>query len=322
MLAVLFAFSAITVPASAEVLGPNDVSLNVSPQNPGPAEIVTLSLSSFSVDIARALVEWSVGGGGREGGLGDSKFSFKTKALGLPTTVTVVITPEGNLPITKTITITPLTVDILWEATDSTVPPFYRGRALPTSESAVKFVAIPQVPSGGTFAAPGNFFYTWQENYTPRQSASGYAKNSYATAMDYLNPTKHISVDVSGKNGATITHNEISLSPIKPELVWYGSNPLYGPVFDRALVGDITVKDNDASIIAEPYFFSPGSPTSKNLTYKWQLNGTAIAAPSSPNLVSLHRDTDAKGDATLAVSVSNTKKLFQELSGSLILHLQ
>jgi len=45
--------------------------------------------------------------------------------------------------IDKEIVIEPAQLDILWESTDSYVPPFYEGKALPSIESTIKVVALP-----------------------------------------------------------------------------------------------------------------------------------------------------------------------------------
>ena len=195
---------------------------------------------------------------------------------------------------------------------------------MPTSESAtVRFVAIPQVlSSSGSLVAPGDFVYDWQENYTEDDAKDGYGKNGFDAIMDYLNPTKHVSVDVSGRDGSVIASNETDLSPSQPDVIWYASSPLYGPLYDQALSDTYTVVGSDTSIMAEPYFFSPGDTASPSLQYSWTLNGSPIDTPNVPNSLFLHRNSSDTGSATLSVEIRNSTKILQDLTANLNLSLE
>ena len=164
---------------SAFAQNASDVSVTLSPENPGPNQSVTITLVSYSVDIESADIEWTKDNGSPTGGIGSTTYTFTTKALGVPTNITVTIDPVGSARITKTITVKPMSADILWQATDSTVPPFYRGKAMPTSESEVKFVAIPDVQStSGGLISGRSLVYDWSENYNADAADSGYGKDS------------------------------------------------------------------------------------------------------------------------------------------------
>ena len=320
-LAVLFFSAAGNVHAQIPTAG--DISISVSPTNPGPLEDVTISIQSYSVNIPAADIEWSVDGKSEVGGIGQSNHTITTKNIGSPTTVRVTITGVGSVPVTRSIVITPMAVDILWQAIDSVVPPLYRGKALPTSESQVKFVAIPQIKSqNGTLLSSQNFLYSWSEKYTVQQSRSGYGKDSFTTNMDYLNPIKHIGIDVSVRDGSIATKSSLDLSPVQPKILWYASSPLYGPQFDRALGDSYIVSGSETSIVAEPYFFSPADPSDKAISYVWSLNGQPLSTPAIPNALFLHRESKATGKATLDLSVTNLARLFQEGKAHLNLSLQ
>ena len=284
---------------------------------------MTITLSSFTEDLKAAFISWTVDGHALVGGIGEDSITIKTKGLGASTTITALVTALGQAPVERTVTISPTSVDMLWEATDAVVPPLYRGKAMPTSESAVKFVAIPQVlSSNGAALSPDGFLYDWEENYVEDDSKDGYAKSGFDTAMDYLNPAKHMSVDVSGRDGAVVASNEMDVSPSDPELLFYASSPLYGPLYGNALNGSYTVNGSDTSVLAEPYFFSPGNTASPSLAYTWTLNGSPIDTPTIPNSLFLHRDSNSTGTATLSVEIANTTKLFQDLTANLALSLQ
>ena len=140
--------------------------------------------------------------------------------------------------------------------------------------------------------------------------------------MDYLNPDKLVSVDVSSQDGALATSGNVTVSPFDPKIVWYASSPLYGPLYGTALDGSYPVVGSDTSVIAEPYFFSPGTPLSRTLTYAWTLNGSTLTTPAIPNQLALHRSTGDTGTADLSVEVTSTNKLFQDETANLTLSLQ
>lgn len=307
----------------AQSLGGGTVAVNLSPSNPGPNQSVTLALTSYSFSLQTAEIDWSIDGGKIVGGIGYSKYTITTKAIGRSTRVDITVTPIGSIPITQTVTIVPASVDLLWEATDSTVPPFYKGKALATAESAVKFVAIPQVVSGdGSLVPSSDFLYEWRDEYNPDDAHSGFGKNSFTTSMDYLNPTRNIGVDVSGRDGVIAATNDIALDPSDPMLALYAVSPLYGALYDHQLGADYTVTDTDTSIMAMPYYFSPGNPTSSQLAYTWSLNGNTVETPGIPNMLYLHRGDASTGDASVNLSLVNSTKLLQELTADLTLHLQ
>ena len=320
---LLFAVPLFPLARTAHAQVDDEVSVSVSPTNPGPNQLVTVTLTSYAFDLQTAEIDWTATGQHSSVGIGDTTYSFTTKGIGSSTTVQATVTPVGSIAIHESVTITPMVVDMLWEATDSIVPPFYEGKAMPTSESAVKFVAIPQIKaSNGTYMAPSSFVYDWSENYTADAADSGFGVNGYQAYMDYLNLDKYVSVDVSSQDGSLATSGNMTLSPSQPEVVWYAASPLYGPLYNQALSGSYAVVGSDTSLLAEPYFFSPGTPLSKQLTYAWSLNGGTLATPTIPNTLYLHRDTNDTGTATVSVEISNLNKLFQDATANLTLSLQ
>jgi hypothetical protein len=241
----------------------------------------------------------------------------------MSSTVKVTATPTDGDPATATLTITPASIDIIWQAVDSIVPPLYRGKALPTSESTVRYVAMPELrtTNGGTVSA-NTLVYTWKQNYDLNQKASGYGKNSFTVANSYLDTSEKIDVSASTRDGSVNGTAAVSIGFIKPKILWYAASPVYGPQFENALQNSYTVIGSDTSIIAEPYYFSPADPSSKKLAYVWKLNGATLDTPYIPNTLFLHRDENSTGDAQVSLSLSNVTTLFQEAVAKLTLHLQ
>ena len=281
-------------------------------------------MESYDLDVNSADIQWKLDGKTVQDSIGDDSYSFTAKAAGSSSTVSVTATPLNGTPATTSVTVTPATVDILWQATDSTVPPLYRGKAMPTSESTIRYVAMPELISGGAVLAPNTLVYSWKQNYNINQDASGYGKSSFTTPSSYLDGDgEHIDVEISSRDGSADTTASVDVSPIETKILWYIDDPVYGPRFGTALGDSYSVKGSDTAILAEPYFFSPGTAVSTDLAYAWQLNGNAAnTTTSDPNVLVLHRDSGSTGDASINLSLSNATKLFQEATAALTLHLQ
>lgn len=321
LFAILMAFSA--APAALAQTADSAISVSVSPEHPAPYDNVTITLSSFSMDLSSARVLWKKDGAGVLSGIGKTEYTFTARASGQPTAISVTITTLGGGPVNKSITITPSGVDILWQAADSYVPPFYRGKALPASEASIRFVAMPDMrTAAGVLASPKDLEYTWSYNHDLDQNASGFGKNSFTISSSYLNAREHIDLTASTQGGASSAENALDITTGSPKIVWYATSPLYGPVFEHSIGNNYSVSGSEAVVLAAPYFFSPKDFVSPNLSYKWKLNGAPIDTPSTINSLYLHRDTNSSGDASIDLSITNVVTLFQEATSRLSLHLQ
>ena len=143
-----FAYAATALPASS-----SSVAIEVIPEVPGPFERATLVLTSYAADLDRSLVVWSVNGKEIQRGIGKKSFSFILGGVGSVSVVRVDVQTSTLGTITNTLTFNPGYVDILWEASDSYVPPFYKGKALPSSQANMRLTAVPTMLS-----ANGNLF--------------------------------------------------------------------------------------------------------------------------------------------------------------------
>ena len=297
--------------------------LSVSPQNPAPGDTVTLKLTSYDIDVNSSDIDWKVDGKTVQDAVGDATYTLTANASGKPSTITVIATPLTGSPETTSVTITPTTVDLLWQATNSTVPPLYRGKAMPTSESTIRYVAMPELKaSNGAVMAANTLVYNWQQNYTPDQDDSGYGKTSFTVISSPLDNGEHIDVSMESRDGSVSSAASADVTAVQPKILWYVDDPTYGPRFQSAIAGDYTVSTASLALFAEPYYFAPGTPVSPNLTYSWNLNGNSIDTPVTPNVLVLQRDGTNTGTATVDLSLSNATTLFQEAESAITLHLQ
>ncbi len=298
------------------------ISFSFSPENPAPKTKTTITLVSFGVTLNSATIAWSIDGKTVLTGIGAKTYTLTTKQSGSATKIKVTVTPATGDPITTETSIIPGGVDILWQATDSIVPPLYRGKALPTTESAIRYVAMTDIRESSGKIAPASLVYTWKHNGALNQKASGYGKYSFSALGSYVATSQKIEVTVENKDRTVSAKNAITIATVLPKINWYETSSLYGPRFDAALTGTHTLSGNDISLLAMPYFFSPNNPLSPRLAYSWKINGEKTTTPSAPNLLFLRREADSAGNARIDLSIENVSTLFQEAAATLSLNLQ
>jgi len=164
--------------ASANLNGTSeDIILKTNPQIPVPNKIISLNLSSYLTDLGTSEIAWYKNGVFQSKGSGKRSFSFVVGGLGSSNTITAVILTQGGKTFTKRIVFRPAEVDLLWES-NSTVPPFYEGKALASKQSVIKIVAVPNIIDlNGKKISSKNLVYRWKKDWQVLGSLSGFGKN-------------------------------------------------------------------------------------------------------------------------------------------------
>lgn len=295
-----------------------DISVETTPENPQPYEDVTIKLSSYSTDLDKAMIEWRSGATQILSGYGKTSFTFK--ALG-PNTLTIfdiTITPtDGSNAVIKRIAVNPSEVTILWEAVDGYTPPFYRGKSFVSAEGIIRAVAIPNTNT--TKSGKKNITYTWKTDTDTLQNASGYNKDSYIFKNDVLHSKENVTVIASAISGQYSATNSITIPIVSPKIIFYKKSPTEGILFNQALVGETNITEDEATIVAVPYYLALAG-NENDFTYSWQINGADIATPSKKTELSI-QPTERGGYATINVVFENINTLFQKVSGQLKLNL-
>ncbi len=300
-----------------------EVNITITPENPEPFGEVTVELISYLRNLSSAQISWTEDGKVTEAGVGKTIYKFHAKDSGIPTIITAIITFAGGDTQTKRILVVPMGVDLLFEAPDSAVPPLYKGKALPSKEGKLKIVAMPSIKNAsGAYTSPDKLLYKWKNNYEDDLEGSGYGKNSYIIDSDFLTSVAHVGLTISSLSGALSASKQADFGFFPPHLYFYPIDPLYGPLFDRALTSEQDITGDDFSIFAMPYFLSPKDLRSKDLNYTWEVNGEEVDNKSYGNVLTLQRGEDNKGDAGVKLNVENSNKLFQSIDKFITLHFR
>lgn len=289
---------------------PGSISLEIAPSNPAPFENVTFNLKSFAVNLDTVQIGWFVDGKAAISGIGKKSFSVTAKAAGIETKVEArIMLPDGEID--KSITILPGVMVLLWQATDSYVPPFYKGKALAGPASSIKVVALPEAKIRGAQVSAKNMTYSWKKDFSNDQDASGYGKNSYAFLNDYLDGLNSVEVTAQTTDGRYSAHSSISIRSTDPKIVFYKRDLKLGTLWENAVLDNYTLGGSEEIIVAAPYHISPSDIRKPELIFRWFINNTLANTGINRNYIPLKVEGEATGTSRLRLEIENNDKIFE-----------
>lgn len=296
----------------------DEIIVSISPKNPQPYEDVSIKISSYATDLSKATISWQVDSKIVLSGIGKTDYSFKALGPNITTNLNIIVKPIGSInTITKNIFISPSEVELLWESVDGYVPPFYKGKALPSRGGTIKAVAIPNtntIKSGS-----GNVSYSWKNNDSTITDASGYNKNSFIFSNDLFDAENTITVTASSVNENYNAEKTTTIASVSPKIIFYKKSPTEGTSYNDALSSNTIFEESEITIVATPYFLALKNHEN-NFSYNWEISGDHIATPSKKTELTI-RPTSRGGYADISVTFENIDKLFQKITGQLKLTL-
>jgi hypothetical protein len=157
---------------------------------------------------------------------------------------------------------------------------------------------------------PSDFVYNWKRNFVVNQSVSGFSKNSFVFKTSYLNKEESIISNISAVNGASGAEGRVTIITGKPKILFYEESPLEGTLVAKALNNGYRLTNEEANIVAEPYYFSTASAASGDLDYRWSINNNSIDTPSPKNMLVI-KSAGTEGKAKVGLKIESVSKLFQ-----------
>ena len=295
-----------TLTAQAQVLTP-DFSLSSIPENPDPSSQVSISVQSYSVNLNQTTITWKYNGSVIASGLGKTSITLISPAAGKTATVSASMTPTGFDTVSASLILRPGSIDMLWEAADAYVPPFYKGKALLSTNGLVRVTAIPSVNTLFQSA------FTWTRSGSVQQQYSGVGKQSFSFSQDPINDTEDIGVSV--ENTTSTTTDSVSIVPTTPSLVAYLANEGF---IDYANGSTTTISTSEPGAIIrfEPYYFSTPQSVSTNLAFNMSADGQAMTGDPEINELRISRPENVSetaitvGVSTIAYTLQHLTRLF------------
>lgn len=313
LLLSFFGVIGIILPIQAGAVSPSSILISIVPQNPAPNENVTISLNSYVSNLDSVIITWSVNGQTAISETGKKTFSLTAPNAGQETSVVASIAlPDGTID--TRIIIRPTVMVLLWQANDSHVPPFYRGKALPTPDSEIKVVAMPEIRSGSSIVNPKNMTYSWRKDYTNDQQAGGYGKNYFTYVNDYLEDSSNVEATASTTDQKYSSRASVDIVTSEPKILFYKNDPEMGTLWEQTLSNGYTIKGSEI-IEAIPYFVSPSDIQIPILSWVWSINDNFVNVEGmQKNLMPVTVQPGVSGTSKIRVEISNLYKIFSGTS--------
>lgn len=304
----LFIVSCLILPSFVFAQTQLEAQIVMTPSIPQPNSRVVLTLESYSFNVDVANIVWTVSGKIFLSGRGEKKINLATGGVGSQINVSVSATlADGSSMRTSTV-ITPGSVEILYESPESYVPPFYKGRTLPSEGATVRVTAIANISENGALVAKNKLSYSWYLNDELLSGASGAGKQSATIKLDYLNDANEVKVRIVSPGGV-ISEKTTTIYPHSVIPALYTYDELLGTNY-TLLVGRRFEASKDFSLVLEPYYLSTLGTASGGDTYEWYLDGLPIT-PIGGKKLSLSPKADSYGTRTLSIAITNTKRRLQ-----------
>ncbi|MDE2071363.1 MAG: hypothetical protein KGI70_01350 [Patescibacteria group bacterium] len=285
---------------------PDPVQYVVAPETPLPNQTVEIEVQGVGGFVGDANITWRQNGTVASQGIGQSTYTFAVGPLGTRTVIDVTVDSATQGTIVHEFVFNPSQVNLLWEA-QTTVPPFYRGKAMYSAGSTLRVVAYPIVFEGSSRVPSNQLSYHWSEGDTPLTASSGTGRSTLVLAGDELQAQEDISVDVYDGT-LKVARGEISIPAQNPAVYIYESDALRGVVYDRTIPANIALNAKEITVKAEPFYFDSASARGGALSYDWQLNSEPISGPDAQRgILTLRQSGAGAGQAQLSVAIQNTR---------------
>lgn len=296
-----FAFAQISFPS----LEP-PASITASPSSPAPGETVALQAITPIFDKDTTFYEWTINGKFRADLSGRGKYSAEATAgpVGSVITVSVRATASDKSVATMSSTIRVSALALVWSA-DTSIPPWYTGKALASPGSRVTIVAIPEIVIAGRIVDPKNLVYQWGLG-DEKQYASGVGKQSIQIRTSQTPQASHwVRVTVEDIGRTVKKEGAIFITNRDPSLSIYRFSSAGGTEYRSAQTVTQIAKGEALTLIAEPYFF-PDRKT--DILYLWDIGGLKIeGAPENPHILTIQTEALPAARTLVSLLVSSVK---------------
>lgn len=199
------------------------------------------------------------------------------------------------------------------------IPRWYRGKALPVSDSVVGIVAIPEIVVDGRRIPAERLIYRWGLD-DEKNALSGIGEQVFRIRTSDLPGTSHeVKVRVEDEDGKIKKEEVFFVVPRKPILAIYGATPLGGTEFRAAQ--SFTGGRGLFDFIAEPFFFPIASR--RDLQWQWQVGGApTTGVGDTPFMVTVDTAQYSAGALSITASARKPDSFLSAASALLTLFLQ
>lgn len=322
MITGFFAFSVSTEAQGFQLYSADDIIVETIPEIPGPNELVRVNINSFSFNLNNYYIAWFRNGNQEAAGFGTRNFEFRTGDAGDITDLTIVVEFENQV-FRKELRFAPSQVDLLWEATDAYVPPFYRGKGLPLKQGTVKVTAIPETLLIEPSDAP-NLIYYWDRNFQRQVGSSGFGKQSFVFDTDILGLNDRITVTSNDRRENSFAKNTIDIpfAEYEPKILFYEINDNNRLMTHRALNTNSAIDGDTVKLSFHPLHMSSVADNFVDLFVNWRLNDRSQPPQDFSKQSELYITTNGEsGQVNIELGLEGIEKLLQSAEADINLDL-
>ncbi len=193
------------------------------------------------------------------------------------------------------------TVDILWEA-QTTTPSWYKGRALPSADSTITAIAIPNINN-----IPKSITYKWYKDTKLIKSSSDKNANILKLSAPNTYGDYVLSVELLDPQGRLLARNGSKIKSVTPEIIMYTNDPLLGIKSNSALRASrdrpIILLDTEPTFTAIPFYLSKSQQDT--FSYNWDIKNALYEKPSKNSITIIN----SSGVIDLSIQVLGDKLL-------------
>ena len=288
----------------------SDFTLEASDQYPAPGENVEVRVVTFAFDKQQATYRWSVNGAEQASasGRGAYRLALPAGKEGETATVQVSVATPGGDTHQKSIAIQTVSAPLYWW-TQTSVPYWYRGKALPSLGSEVRVIALPNTPNVNQLT------YRWQFNGGAIPLSSGIGKRVFSFRLAF-DVSEEVSVTINDAIGAFAKTATVSINPVRPRVGIYEVRPLRG-VISEAEVNAFSAPSGEHYDFLAAAFFFPPAERGQVLRYRWTVDGNELpGAASTPWLITLESRAGTEADSRIGVEVNDARRQPAEAAAS------
>lgn len=286
------------------------VDISVNNESPRPGEKITVSVESYNTDLNAASIVWVVDGKNAAQGIGIKSIDLVAPKIGKRLNVVVAIMTVEKREVKKTININASDLDLIWESGGYT-PPLFEGKAYFAYQNSIKIIALPHISSNGKEIDPRTLVYRWKVNDKAQPDKSGYGKQILMLKEDFPG---QVTIDLTAetKDGAQKADARIVLVPGNPSISFYEEDPLYGVLYNQALVDTVRLRNKEMNIISIPYSFNFNpSDSPPSLSTTWSINNLEQSDLVDNRSITVRTEGDKEGSSLLSVDVKNSDDILQ-----------
>ncbi len=299
MLVSFFSFSFAQTSGPAFEIVPNNYNFSAG-------DVVFFNLESFKVETKKSNINWILNGKSILSGFG--KDSIKITVPERESSLAVrLTTPEGEV-YDNDFRLYNKSVIIYWEATDSYVPDWYRGKRMLVKGGTARVHAFSNITTNGVKISDNDLLYTWEINGKIQQDESGLGKNFldiYASEVEGTSMEIKVTVTPRLSNDETVAVENIEMVDTRAVFYLKGGNN----VNKKALVDSYKFDLSDFILMVEPFFFS----LDKKMSYYWNVNGREVVGTNERGF----KAGKIGKSSNIKIKIEHDVKLFQEAESEL-----